>query len=121
MAQLTRDAILGATDIETEEVDVPQWGGTVLVRGLSGTDRDDYEASLVDLRAGRKHARPDLKNTRAKLVVRCIVDENGNKLFSERDIALLGRKSAAALDRVYEVAARLSGLGGEAEDDAEGN
>jgi hypothetical protein len=32
----------------------------------------------------------------------------GRTLFTEGDIALLGQKSAAALERVYEVAARLS-------------
>lgn len=121
---LTRAEILAAKDITTERVEVPEWGGAVMVRGLTGTERDKYDESLVDMRAGRKHARPDLANTRTKLVVRCIVDADGNLLFSERDIAILGKKSAAALERVYDKAAELSGLNTEnvdSDEDAEKN
>jgi hypothetical protein len=42
---LTRDAILQAPDLQGEDVAVPEWGGTVRVRGLSGAQRDAYEAS----------------------------------------------------------------------------
>ena len=33
---LTRDAILAAADIQTETVPVPEWGGEVAVRPLTG-------------------------------------------------------------------------------------
>jgi hypothetical protein len=46
---LDRAAILGADDREYELVDVPQWGGTVRVRALSGTDRDRYLQSLYEV------------------------------------------------------------------------
>jgi hypothetical protein len=39
-----------------------------------------------------------------------IVDEEGNRLFSDADVKLLGQKSAAALDKLFEVAQKLSGL-----------
>ena len=44
---LTRDAILQATDLTFEDVAVPEWGGVVRVRGLTGTERDAFEASVV--------------------------------------------------------------------------
>src|SRR6516162_3192004 len=89
--RLSRDDILKAADNEPEEVDVPEWGGSVLVRG------------------GRRVVDP--ANVRAKLVARCVVDDDGNRLFTDADVAELGGKSAAAMDRVYAVAARLSGMG----------
>jgi hypothetical protein len=52
----------------------------------------------------------NLKNIRAKLVALTVVDEEGNRIFSDSDASALGKKSAAALDRVFEVAQRLSGL-----------
>lgn len=116
---LSRDQILDASDLETKEVEVPEWGGTVLVKALSGRDRDAYEASLMKIRG--KEQIPDLHNMRAKLVARAIVDEEGKRLFTDQDINALGLKSAAALDRVHAVIQEMSGLGEGATVDAEEN
>ena len=45
--RLSRDDILNAQDQQTEDVFVPQWEGTVTIRSMTGTERDQYEASLV--------------------------------------------------------------------------
>ena len=117
---LTRDAILAARDIETEEVAVPQWGGTVMVRGMTGTERDAFEAGLIVETKGRRKRGGDpevnLKNARAKLCVCCIVDENGSRVFRMEDAKALGQKSGAAIDLIYDVAMRLSGI---SEDDVQ--
>lgn len=105
---LTRDAILKADDIKTEEVAVPEWGGTVLVRGMSGRARDELEASMLIEAAGQQVT--DRRNASARIASMCIVDEAGKLLFSKDDIAALGEKSSAALNRVFAVASRLSGL-----------
>jgi len=82
----------------------------VLVRGMTGRERDAFEVSLMQPgRGGRKVLDP--ANVRAKLVARCVVDDDGGRLFTDADVAELGGKSAAAVDRVYAVAARLSGMG----------
>lgn len=107
--RLSRDDVLKADDLRTEEVDVPEWGGSVLVRGMSGRERDEFEASMLDQRSGRAN----LANVRAKAVLRCTVDDDGKRLFDAADIDVLGEKSSAALDRVFGVAQRLSGLGGQ--------
>lgn len=115
MPILTKQQILEADDLQVETIEVPEWGGEVLVRGLSGTERDAWEQSIIDMKqaAARKNGAGldyDFANFRAKLVARCIVDEDGQRLFGEGEIGLLGKKSAAALDRVFAVAQRLSGL-----------
>lgn len=112
MAFLTRDQILTADDIQREVVSTPEWGGDVMVQGLNGTERDQFEAGVVEQRAGKGNkARLNLHNIRAKLVARTVVDpETGQRLFSDADIVALGKKSAVALNRVFEVAQRLSGL-----------
>jgi len=109
---LSRDDILGADDIKTIEVPVPEWGGVVLVRGLTGVERDHYEESLIRWRAKNRQvaAVPALANARAKLVSLSVVNQDGERLFSDRDVAALGEKSAAALERVFDVAGKLSGL-----------
>jgi hypothetical protein len=105
---LTRDLILKATSLRTEEVSVPEWGGSVLVQELRGRERDEFEASLA-VQRGQKMV-PDVANMRAKLVARSIVGEDGEPLFTQQDVAALGELSAAALERVAEAATKLSGL-----------
>lgn len=106
---LTRDAILGASDIQSEDVHVPEWGGTVRVRGLTAAQRDAFEAASVTGNGKRRDV--NLANIRARLVALSIVDENGGRVFNPGDVAALGEKSAGALDRVFNVASRLSGIG----------
>lgn len=108
MAFLTKAQILAAQDIKTEPVEVPEWGGEVLVRGLSGAERDGFEDRIIK-REG-KQSRVVLKDVRAKLVAICMVDGQGERMFSDAEVADLTKKSAAALQRVFEVAQRLSGL-----------
>ena len=105
---LTRDQILQADDIRKEVVHVPEWGGDVMVYGLSGRERDQFESGALDLSTGK--AVMELVNLRARLCALAIRDENGQHLFSEDDIDLLGKKSASALQRVFETAQRLSAM-----------
>lgn len=103
---LTREQILNAEDIKTEEVEVPEWGGTVLVKGMNGKERDSFEMSF--LTGGQSTT----ENVRAKLVSLTIIDpDTKNQLFTVADIDMLGNKSAKALDRVFAVAQRLSKIG----------
>ena len=111
MTILTREQILQANDIITETISVPEWGGEVLVRGLSGSQRDAFENATLEQK-GRSQ-RVNLANVRARLCALSIVDENGKRMFSDEDVRALGRKSAAALDRVFSAAQRLSGLSDE--------
>ena len=105
---LTGEQILEAADRPTRDVAVPEWGGIVRVRGLDGTGRDEYFASMAKIRDGRPYL--DTENATAKLVARCIVGADGEPLFTQQDVHALGRKSGAALDRVFSLAQSLSGL-----------
>lgn len=117
MALLGRDQILGAADLSTVDVAVPEWGGTVRVRMLTGTERDAFEASTV-VRKGKK-LETNLENVRARLVALTVIGEDGQRLFDEADAAALGAKSASALNRVFAAAQKLNALTEEAGGDAE--
>jgi hypothetical protein len=105
---LTKDAILAKDDLIKEQVDIPEWGGYVFVRCLTGAERDDFEASLVSQKG--KDKKSNFKNLRARLVAISVVDEQGAKIFSELDIPNLGQKNAAVLDRLFDKAQILSGF-----------
>ena len=111
MATLNRDEILAASDILTELVPVPEWGGDVYVKGMTGAERDKFEASIIEQRG--KTQTMNMANIRAKLASLTICDETGRRLFNEADVQLLSKKSAAALQRVFAVAQKLSGIGDE--------
>jgi hypothetical protein len=107
---LNRDAILGAEDKNYEDVPVPEWGGTVRIAGMSGGDRNAYQASMVVLGPNGSVQRLNMADQLAKLLSRSIVDEDGNRVFSDKDLKALSAKNGAVLDRLGDVAMRLSGL-----------
>ncbi|MGW1000481.1 hypothetical protein [Streptomyces sp. NPDC002520] len=122
---LNRDAILGAVDVQSDTVPVPEWGGDVIIRGLTGDELDAFQGSIRQFRPSfdGKGMEPVLvqDGMRAKLLVKCLVDEAGERLFTDQDAPVLGAKNGSVIDRLYDVAARLSGLSEEEKAELEGN
>lgn len=120
---LSRDAILNSVDVKTELVAVPEWGGSVYVRGLTAGERDKWEASLytTEKRGNSFEVVAHRDNIRAKFVAASVVDEKGNLLFTPGDIDALTHKSAAPMDRLFSVAQRLSGMSTEDVEELEKN
>jgi hypothetical protein len=122
---LSRDGILGAVDVQIEKVPVPEWGDEVIVRGLTGDELDDYQGSVRQFRPtfdGKgMEAVLIQEGMRAKLLVKCLIDEAGERLFTDQDAPALGAKNGSVIDRLYDVAARLSGLSEEEKQELEGN
>lgn len=106
---LDKNAILSANDVVKELVHVPEWGGDIYVKGMTGAERDGFEASIIQMRG--RDANVNFKNIRAKLAVLTICDADGKRLFTDKDLDALANKSAVALQRIFPVAQRLSGIG----------
>ena len=117
MAMLTRDKILAAKDTDLFEVDVPEWGGTVLVKPLTGEQRDAFEASMYDAKTKQILT----QNVRARVVAMACVNNKGERLFTNEDVDALGKKSGVALDRIYKMLQGESGLSESAMEKIEGN
>jgi len=114
---LLRDAILSAVDLPLVEVEVPEWGGIVYVKPMTAGARDAFEASVAD-----SEGNVDRRNFRAKLVVRCMVDpETGHRLFKDTDALALADKNALPVSRVFDAAAKASGLSPDDVEAMEGN
>jgi hypothetical protein len=108
LPMLTRDQILESNDIQEEIVEVPEWGGTVTVRGMTGDERDKFESTVMHGKG--KNIQLNWRSIRAKLVANTVVNGDGGRMFSDQDVTKLGKKSARALDRVFDVSQRLSGI-----------
>lgn len=109
MSLLTRDQILTADDLQTKDVYVSQWGGSVRVRTMTAGERDIFEQMIF---SGKDKAeRRD--NVRAAMLALTIVDDQGKRLFSEDHVKRLAGKSAAAVDKVFTEVQRLNAMSDE--------
>ncbi len=106
-----KDVILGALDRKPTRVEMPMWGGIVLMAPMTGEARDRFEADTLTLKErNTQDPNKSLHNFRARLVSLCLVDEAGVLLFTASDVAALGEKSGAALDRLFDCAREINGM-----------
>jgi hypothetical protein len=99
MAVLSRDAIKKAQDWKLEKVEVPEWGGDVYLRTLSGTERDLFEDGYADQK---------MKNFRARFLALSLCDDNGERLYGDDEASELGTKSSVVLNRLFDKAWALN-------------
>src|SRR5690554_1443104 len=102
MALLTKDSILQASDVRTKEVEIPEWGGSVLISTMSAERHAIYE----ELASGKgKH------DALAYYAVNILVNEDGSPMFESVDeMKVLGRKSSKALFRILNAGIELNGV-----------
>jgi hypothetical protein len=104
---LSKEDILNSPDLPTEEVYVKEWKTAILVRGMTSEERDKWESTTF------KDGKVQFDNLRAKLVSLCVIDKEGTRLFTDTDIPKLGKKNAKAINKLFIVAQKLSGIGQE--------
>jgi hypothetical protein len=103
---LSAEQILKANDqADIKKIDVPEWGGFVYVRIMSGKERDRWE-----LLVSKSVDKPQTANIRASLCAMTICDEKGKRVFTDNQIESLGAKSSTALDRVFSVSKTINRL-----------
>lgn len=120
MTILTKDEILRARDVKIEQVDVPEWGGSVYVRSITAAERGQIEEAAAKFKES-KGKDSFARTFTVRFASMAICDENGNRLFDDKDIALLQQKNAAAIARIAEVAQRLSGFSAQDMEELEKN
>lgn len=101
---LTREQILAVDDRTRVEVQVPEWGDSVFVSVMTGTERESFEREWTN---SEEKLLPQYKT---KMLLRCLVDENGKALFTNEDLAALGTKNAMAIERLFERCMVLNGF-----------
>lgn len=117
---LTRDQILGANDLAQETVTIPEWGGDIIIREMTGKQRDLLEGMMAS-RMSPSGQIMSTKDLRAKMTVMSVIGEDGEPMFNDKDIASISGKSGKALDRIVEVVQKLNGLDSEDIDEKAGN
>jgi len=97
---LTAGEILSAQDIETVDVEVPEWGGTVRLKSLSGEEASRFGEMFEKDKTGAS----------LKILALSAVNEEGERLFSDTEVAQLKRKSLRAILKLQKEALRINGL-----------
>ena len=124
MALVTKAQISAAVDRKWEDVDVPEWGGEVRLMALSAADRGYIEAGSVVANGQTPQLKVEsLKVYREKLVGMAMVDENFDRLYTNKEITAgeLGKKDGGVIERLAAKVQELSGMGRFAVKEAEGN
>jgi hypothetical protein len=100
---LTLEQIEEAPDVQEEDVDVPEWGGTVKVRGFT----KDVEMALREEAKipGSEPPEVDRRKLELLMAVHGIVEPP----MTETQMGMLAKKSSAAVNRIMRVVMRLNG------------
>ena len=96
MTLMTRDQLLQPAKRRFREVEVN--GGTVRIRSITEKERSEWELGGLDRKG--KVARNGLLSIKCRLIVLCVVDEDGNPVFRESDVPKLMEQDSVVTDTI---------------------
>lgn len=101
MAILSKAEILSAEDLPRRVVEVPEWGGAVILQGMTALEYVQFAETL------------EVEDPKfwIKILPWSLVDESGEKLFSLDDIEALGGKNPEVILRLGRIANGLNKAG----------
>ena len=115
---LTREQILKAQELKTKTVNVPEWGGEIILRQLSSLDRFSFLDELEKIKETKDGRDKDLSAS-ALFVVWTAVDKKGNRIFHDSDVDALTASNPQVIQRLVSHCGKLNGF--ESAEDAAGN
>jgi hypothetical protein len=114
----TLEQIVACRDLIQEQVEIPEWAGTVCIRVMSGLERSAWWTAWKQAEE-RKDIPFDVM-----LAAHTLCDEDGKLLFAgdyATGYAIIGGKCSEAISRISNAAFELNKLGASAVESAEKN
>lgn len=99
---LDKTALLAEFTLKTEEVTLAT--GTVIVSELNGTDYLDLYTDPQYQIDGAM----DLKKLRPAMIARCVVDADGNRIFSDEEAQTIARSASKPFLKLMEAINRMN-------------
>lgn len=104
---LSIEEISNSSDIQYADVEVPEWGGTVRFGSLDAGELIDF----IEANDG-----PAKRNAGIRLIIKSLVDENNNRIGTDRHLEIFKKKSAKVCSRLVDDILRLNGLDAKGKD-----
>lgn len=110
--------VLGRRHFTQRRVDVPEWGGEVILRSLSQAEATKVQALAS---AGVDAQKRQIKDGDAVMRMTCLavaygwIDDEGANVLTPSEALSLAQEERVVLDRLATAVLELSGLGGKRE------
>ena len=120
---LSKEGLLAACTATVEEITLPDSfgeglaGQVMYLRTLSAGERDNYESSLLN---GQGKA-TNLKNYRSRFLTLAIANDDGTRMFDDKDVAKLAQMNGRVSTYLMDKAQTLNGMDADEEAEAEKN
>lgn len=111
---LKKEDLLTKANLKTEKVELTN--GHVFVREMTGKEKEQWELSMVKQKPSGEKGKPveyetTLENFKAKLAVVTTCDDQGNLLFTDKDVDNLNKYIRASdLEKIVNVAQKLNAI-----------
>jgi len=112
-----KDQILGKDDLHTKEIEVPEWEMTIHIKQLSKAQVDSFQrlamkntVRVTDNDGSKVEQTVDYSGLDAWVCVRGIVDEDGNRVFMNKDESALKDKNPNAVGAIAVAILEHTGL-----------
>ena len=103
---IDRTTVRALPKLKTELVDVPEWGGRIMIRPMTVLEQEQFWDILDDAKKGI--VAPAGK--RGSVVLNVAMTEDGKQFFAAEDAEWIGSQADPnVIDRIYNAIQRLSG------------
>lgn len=112
---LTKEQLLKTVKRPSVKVEMPEFGGEILLRGISAGELMTFQKSIEKPSKKNGEFEIDRETFGPKLLVRCIVDKDGNRVFADEEWESFNGWPVSAFQRATAAALKLNGYSGSAE------
>ncbi|NBT49946.1 MAG: hypothetical protein EBV86_01945 [Marivivens sp.] len=121
MKQVSFADVVNTCNLKEEQLEVPEWGGFIVVREMTAEARDAYEHSLFSQNEQGSFDK-NLSNARAKLIAACVVGPDGKRMFdTEQKITVLGNQPISTINPIFDKCQEINSMGADEIEEIAGN
>ena len=100
-----RDQILASKDVPSQAMEVPEWGVTIELRGMTAGARVNMVDESYDANSGKTN----LKTMYPRVITACVYDpKTGEPIFTSEDADVIMSKAAIVVERIALECLKLS-------------
>lgn len=116
MSLLGKEALLSRPPLKTEDVELPEFGGSIRVRQWTGAEWDEWQVYVSKLNR-------DIRTMRAAGIAASVINDDGSLMFNMNgDIESINSSwPASAIERVWDAVRTINRIGKEELEEAEKN